>query len=91
MSRADSEVLDAAPVATDERAACDAMRAEGTRLVASGSMIGLATVASTVLLGATCPLCIVGVPALIGFGVFQRVRGELLHRQLERESGSEED
>lgn len=71
-----------------KRAECEAMRAEGTRLVGSGSLIGVATVASTVLLGAACPLCVVGVPALIGYGVIQRVRAERLLRELER--GGEE-
>lgn len=71
------------------RAECDGLRAEGSRLVVSGSVIGAATVASTVLLGATCPLCVVGVPAIIGFGVYKRIRGELLHRALERETAAE--
>lgn len=47
----------------------------------SGSAIGVASVASAVLLGATCPLCVVGVPALIGFGIYQRLRGETLKRE----------
>ena len=56
--------------------------AEGNRLMVSGSAIGVASVASALLLGATCPLCVVGVPALIGFGIFQRIRGERLERAL---------
>ena len=71
------------------RAECDAMRAEGNRLVVSGSVIGAATVASTLLLGATCPLCVIGVPALIGFGFVQRVRGELQLRALERQADAD--
>lgn len=57
------------------------LAAEGNRLMLSGAAIGVATVASTVLLGATCPLCVVGVPALIGWGAAQRIRAELLKRK----------
>ena len=64
---------------------------EGNRLMLSGSAIGAATVASAVLLGATCPLCIVGVPALIGFGAYQRVRGELIRRELEKARAARSD
>lgn len=61
--------------------AADALAAEGNRLMLSGTAIGVATVASTVLLGATCPLCVVGVPALIGWGAAQRIRAEALKRK----------
>jgi hypothetical protein len=50
----------------------EALREEGNRLLKSGTLIGLATVASTVALGATCPLCVVGVPALMGVGAYKR-------------------
>ena len=62
--------------------AAEEMCAEGNRLMLSGGAIGAASVASAVLLGATCPLCVVGVPAIIGFGIYQRLRGELLRRRV---------
>ncbi len=65
------------------------LAAEGNRLMLSGAAIGVATVASTVLLGATCPLCVVGVPALIGWGAAQRIRAELLERGRKEEKSTE--
>jgi cytochrome c-type biogenesis protein CcmH/NrfG len=50
----------------------DAERTEGTRLIASGVGLGAVGAASAVVLGATCPLCIVGAPALVGWGVYKR-------------------
>lgn len=71
---------EAAFAAESQKREVEALKSEGNRLVVSGSAIGVASIASAVLLGATCPLCIVGVPALIGFGIYQRVRGEMLGR-----------
>jgi hypothetical protein len=71
---------EAAFAAEAQKREVEALKSEGNRLVVSGTAIGVASVASAVLLGATCPLCIVGVPALIGFGIYQRVRGEMLGR-----------
>ncbi|MCA9610946.1 MAG: hypothetical protein KC619_35375 [Myxococcales bacterium] len=45
---------------------------EGTRLMWSGAAIGVASAASAVVLGATCPLCVVGAPALVGWGAYKR-------------------
>ncbi len=45
---------------------------EGTRLMLSGAGLGLVGAASAVALGATCPLCVVGAPALIGWGAYKR-------------------
>lgn len=47
---------------------------EGTRLMLSGVAIGIASAASTLLLSATCPLCVVGAPALVGWGAYKRYR-----------------
>jgi len=47
-------------------------RAEGTRLIASGVGLGALGAASAVVLGATCPLCVVGAPALVGWGFYKR-------------------
>lgn len=49
-----------------------AEHAEGTRLIASGIGLGALGAASAVVLGATCPLCVVGAPALVGFGFYKR-------------------
>ena len=45
---------------------------EGTRLMLSGAGLGLFGAVSTVVLGATCPLCVVGAPALVGYGAYKR-------------------
>lgn len=47
---------------------------EGTRLMLSGVAIGLAGAASTLLPSATCPSCVVGAPALVGGGAYERHR-----------------
>ena len=47
---------------------------EGNRLMLSGVTLGAIGVASTVVLGATCPLCVVGAPALVGWGIYKRYR-----------------
>lgn len=67
-----------------------ALEREGNRLMLSGSAIGVASVASAALLGATCPLCLVGVPAIIGYGLAQRVRGQRMQAHALRAAGSPE-
>lgn len=47
---------------------------EGNRLMLSGAALGVVSVASAIVLGATCPLCVVGVPALVGWGAYKRYR-----------------
>lgn len=47
-------------------------RAEGNRLMKSGVALGAVGAASAVLLGATCPFCVVGAPALVGWGAYKR-------------------
>ena len=56
---------------SDER---DDEAREGNRLMLSGVAVGLIGAASTVALGATFPLCVVGAPALVGWGVYKRYR-----------------
>ncbi len=53
----------------DER---DEEKREGNRLMLSGAGLGLVGVTSTVVLGATCPLCVVGAPALVAWGAYKR-------------------
>lgn len=45
---------------------------EGTRLIVSGVGLGAVGAASAAVLGATCPLCVVGAPALVGWGAYRR-------------------
>lgn len=66
----------------------DETRAEGNRLLMSGTAIGALSALSTVLLGATCPLCVVGVPALLGLGVLRRIEAGRLSRRLAEEEAS---
>ncbi len=50
----------------------DANKKEGERLMWSGVGLGAISVVSTAVLGATCPLCVVGAPALVGWGAYKR-------------------
>lgn len=49
-----------------------AEREEGKRLMWSGVALGAVGAASALVLGATCPLCVVGAPALVGWGAYKR-------------------
>ena len=54
--------------------ACAAEAREGTRLMVSGVGLGAIGAASAAVLGATCPVCVVGAPALVGWGAYRRWR-----------------
>lgn len=45
---------------------------DGNDLIATGVGVGAIGVAGAVLLGATCPLCVVATPALIGVGLYKK-------------------
>lgn len=47
---------------------------DGNDLIATGVGVGAIGVAGAVLLGATCPLCVVATPALIGVGLYKKWR-----------------
>lgn len=59
----------------------DDERGEGNRLMLSGVALGAVGAASAVLLGATCPLCVVGAPALVGWGVYKRWKADRVERE----------
>lgn len=44
----------------------------GTQLIWGGLGVGAIGVAGAVLLGATCPVCVVATPALLGAGLYQK-------------------
>ena len=48
------------------------LRSQGNELLAMGLGIGTFGVASAVLIGSVCPVCIVATPALLGAGAFRR-------------------
>lgn len=54
----------------------DELRSEGNDLLATGLGIGAFGMASALLLGAACPLCVVAAPALVGAGLVQRWRSK---------------
>ena len=72
---------------TGEQGAAQA-RKDGNAFLASGLGIGAFGVASGVLLGAVCPVCVVATPALIGAGVYKRVRAWRLEKQANDASGT---
>ncbi|MCB0330963.1 MAG: hypothetical protein KDD70_14935 [Bdellovibrionales bacterium] len=49
---------------------------EANTCMAIGAGVGVMGVAATVLLGATCPICYVAAPALIGTGLLAKKRAE---------------
>lgn len=68
--REHKEKHEAARVAT---VTVEQQRADGNRYLGAGLGIGAFGVASGLLLGAVCPLCIVATPALLGAGVYKRI------------------
>ena len=71
---ADDRGADSSEPASDPRREPSPEAREGTRLIASGVGLGALGAASALVLGATCPLCVVGAPALVGWGVYKRWR-----------------
>jgi hypothetical protein len=47
---------------------------EANTCLAIGAGIGAAGIGSAALIGATCPLCVVFAPALLGFGAWKRYK-----------------
>lgn len=45
---------------------------DGNELLATGLGVGAIGVAGAVLLGATCPICVVATPALLGAGLYKK-------------------
>jgi hypothetical protein len=45
---------------------------DGTELLATGVGVGAIGVVGAVFLGATCPVCVVATPALIGAGLYKK-------------------
>lgn len=62
-----------------------AERAESERLMLSGLVIGAVDVAAIAVLGAGCPFCVVGVPALVAWGAYRRWKVHGLARELARQ------
>ncbi len=48
------------------------VRKQGNEYLGAGVGLGVASIGSAVLIGATCPLCIVAVPALVAGGLWKR-------------------
>ncbi|MBK7579383.1 MAG: hypothetical protein IPI67_04170 [Myxococcales bacterium] len=46
--------------------------ARGDELLLTGAGVGVIGVAGAVLLGATCPVCVVATPVLVGAGLWQK-------------------
>ncbi len=51
-----------------------AERAEARRLMVSGVVIGGLDLLALGALGVSCPLCVVGAPALVGWGAYRWLR-----------------
>jgi len=52
-------------------AKADKLKTESRDYVRIGATVGLVGLGSSVLLGVTCPLCVVAAPALVGLGVLR--------------------
>lgn len=48
-------------------------RSEGNQCIAMGLGVGGLSTITAMATGATCPLCFIAVPALIGMGVYRRI------------------
>lgn len=48
-------------------------RQEGSQCIALGIGVGGLGTAAALTLGATCPICFIAAPALIGVGVYRRI------------------
>ena len=57
-----------------EQRRAEQQRAEGNACLSAGVGIGAVGLAGGLLLGATCPLCVVATPALLGVGVYKRLQ-----------------
>lgn len=73
-------VVPSAPALEADDGERTAERAEARRLMASGVVIGALDLVALGALGVSCPLCVVGAPALVGWGAYRwwkvrRVRG----------------
>jgi hypothetical protein len=60
--------------------------AAGKDLLTIGLSVGAVGLAGAAL-GAVCPLCVVATPALLGFGLVQRLRGFILTRRARNPAG----
>lgn len=49
-------------------------RAEANQLMGMGLGLGAFGAVSALTLGATCPLCVVVAPAMVGLGLYKRLR-----------------
>jgi hypothetical protein len=58
----------------DHDQAPDDARYEANAAIGTGLGIGAFGAASAVLLGATCPMCVIASPALIGYGLYKRAK-----------------
>jgi hypothetical protein len=62
-------------------ATSDEQRREANTALGTGVGIGAFGVASAALLGAVCPMCVIAAPALIGYGLYQRVQNARADRK----------
>ena len=53
-----------------------AQRQQGNELIGMGLGVGAIGALGATVLGATCPICVVAAPALLGAGVFKRWRAK---------------
>lgn len=58
----------------DKYVAADADLRRGNEHLAAGVGLGALSIGGVVLLGVSCPLCVVAAPALIGSGLWRRRR-----------------
>lgn len=59
---------------TSSLAKSDPERAEANQLMGMGVGLGAFGAVSALTLGAVCPLCVVVAPAMVGLGLYKRLR-----------------
>ncbi|MEZ4443009.1 MAG: hypothetical protein R3B72_28195 [Polyangiaceae bacterium] len=66
-----------------EQAAVDEERADANHMLGMGASIGAIGLLTATAFGAVCPACIVATPALLGYGLYKRIR---VHRRTQATS-----
>jgi hypothetical protein len=62
-----------------------ALQDDARHLLMGGASLGAISIATTAFLGATCPLCVVAVPLMLGLGAYKQ------WRVMRAPTGSQED
>ena len=66
----------------------DALREDAKTLLVGGATLGAFSIATTLLVGTTCPMCIVAAPVMLGAGAYKRWRATQAERAAAQSTGA---